>query len=160
MLHFCSESCQTANEIKSSPIKAGKFTIEGWLFPSTPPPHFRAFPVGSNDKVLLFISAEGGSARGNYTQINMAVCAGNGSDELPTDKLYVVYVANELDHQMFIEFFITDEGEPEVPLPHCVCPSSIAQTEMFCKSTQVQKLISAVLLSKGIPNLSCLKASV
>ena len=159
MLHFCSESCQTEHRIKSSPIKPGKFNIEGFVFPSTPPPHFRAFPVGSNDKVLLFISAKGGSARGNYTQINMAVCAGNSSG-LPTDKLYVVYVADELHHQMFIEFFNTDQGEPEMPLPHCICPSSIAQTEVFRKSAQVEKLISAVLLSKGIPNLRCLKASV
>ena len=160
VLYFCSESCETVHKIRSSPVESGKFTVEGWMPPSAPPPHFRAFPVGSNDKVLLCINVEGGSARGNCTQINMAVCAGDVSDERPADKLYVVYVTNELDHQMFIEFFVNNEGEPEMPLPYCLCPSSIAQTEVFRKSNQVQKLISAVLLSKGIPNLGCIKLSL
>lgn len=160
MLQFCSKSCQTVHKSRSSPARPGEFTIKEWMPPSSPPPHFRAFPVGSNDKVLLSIYAEGGSARGNCTQINMAVCAGNGGAGLSAEGLYVAYVANELEHQMFIEFFVTSEGEPKMPLPYCLCPNAIEQVELFHKTAQVQKLIRAVLQSKGIPNLNCIKSSL
>ena len=158
ILHFCSESCRsTHNKTKFFPVTSGEFDSNVWLPPSTPPPHFRAFPIGSSHKLLLSISAEGGSPRGNYTQVNMAVCTGDGKDGIPADKLYVAYVANELNHQIFIEFFVSDSGEPEMPLPYCLCSNSAELIEAFRKSNQVKKIISAVLLSKGVPNLCYLK---
>ena len=157
VLRFCSEPCQSTHKIRFSPVKSQQPAFEVCIPPSTPPPHFRAFPIGSSHKLLLSISAEGGSPRGNYTQLHMAVCAGDGKDGLPADKLYVACFVNELDHPIFLEFFITDAGEPEMPLPYCLCPTSIALTEMFRKTNQVKNLLSAALLSKEIPSLHCLK---
>ena len=92
----------------------------------------------------------------------MAVCYTrdiNSEDGLPADKLYAAFVANELDHPIFLDFFITDDGKPEEPLPYCVCSTSVAMTERLCRTNEVYKLISDALISKGVPNLSCLKFS-
>ena len=91
---------------------------------------------------------------------NMVVCCTgdiDGEDGLPADKLYAAFTANEMDHPMFIDFFITDDGKPEKPLPYCLCPTSVAVTEGLCKSNEIKRLISNALLSKGVPNLSCLR---
>ena len=93
--------------------------------------------------------------------VNVAVCYTGDTvshkDELPADKLYVAFVATELDHPMYIEFFITDDGKPDQPLPYCLCPTSVAVTERFCKTNEVQELISKALFSKQVPNLTFLK---
>ena len=94
--------------------------------------------------------------------INVAVCYTgdiNSEDGLPADKLYAAFVANELDHPIFLDFFITNDGKPEEPLPYCICSTSVAMTERLRRTNEVYKLISDALISKGVPNLSCLKFS-
>ena len=93
------------------------------------------------------------SAKGKYTQINLAICTGDGENGYPADKPYVAFATSDLHHQMFIEFFISDDGQPEIPLPYAVNETTINVVEMLRKTRQVEYFISLALSSKGIPNL-------
>ena len=93
------------------------------------------------------------SARGKYIRANLAICAGDGKNGYPVDKPYVAFAIFELHHQMFIEFFVSDDGEPEMPLPYAVNETTMKVTKMLRKTNQVRHFISRALLAKGIPNL-------
>ena len=151
VLRFCSKSCQTFERV--SPIKEPAFTTEIWTSPTPPVPHFRTFPVSETHKTLLCIHALGMSARGKYTRVNLAICAGDGKDGYPVDKPYVAYAIFELHRQQFIEFFVSDDGDPETPLPYAVNETAMKVTKTFCETNQVRYFISRVLSAKGIPNL-------
>ena len=60
---------------------------------------------------------------------------------------------SDLHHKMFIEFFISDDGHPEIPLPYAVNETAISMFEMLRKTRQVEYFISLALSTKGIPNL-------
>ena len=151
VLRFCSKSCQAFERV--SPIKEPAFTTEIWTSPTPPVPHFRTFPVSETHKTLLCIHALGMSARGKYTRVNLAICAGDGKDGYPVDKPYVAYAIFELHRQQFIEFFVSDDGDPETPLPYAVNETAMKVTKTFCETNQVRYFISRVLSAKGIPNL-------
>ena len=74
------------------------------------------------------------SAKGKYTQINLAICAGDGESGYPADKPYVEFATSGLHHQMFIEFFVSDDGQPETPLPYAANETAINVVEMLRKN--------------------------
>ena len=151
VLRFCSQSCKAFE--RESPIKKPAFATEVWTPPTAPVPRFRTFPISKTHKTLLCINALGMSARGKYTQINLAICAGDGENGYPADKPYVAFATSDLHHQMFIEFFVSDDGQPEIPLPYAVNETAINVVEMLRKTRQVEYFISLALSSKGISNL-------
>ena len=152
VLRFCGESCQAFTKV--SPAQQPSFATAFWTPPENPPfPHFRTFPVSETHKTLVCIDASGTSTTGKHTRVNLAICAGDGKDGYPVDKPYVAYAIFELHRQQFIEFFVSDDGDPETPLPYAVDDTAMKVTKTFCETNQVRYFISHVLSAKGFPNL-------
>ena len=76
VLCFCSQSRKAFE--RGSSIKEPAFATEVWTPPTAPVPRFRTFPISKTHKTLLCINALGISTKGKYTQINLAICAGDG----------------------------------------------------------------------------------
>ena len=63
------------------------------------------------------------------------------------------FATSDLHHQLFIEFFVSDDGQPAITLPYAVNETTVNMFEMLRKTRQVEYFISLALSSKGIPNL-------
>ena len=63
------------------------------------------------------------------------------------------FATSDLHHQLFIEIFVSNDGQPAITLPYAVNETAINMFEMLRKTRQVEYFISLALSSKGIPNL-------
>jgi len=153
VLRFCSKSCQAFTKVVP-PTQRPSFATAFWTPPEKPPfPHFRTFPVSETHKTLVCIDAFGMFATGEHTRVNLAICVGDGKDGYPVDKPYVAYASFEFHCQQFTEFFVSDDGDPETPLPYAVNEAAMKVTKMLHETNRVRYFISRVLSAKGIPNL-------
>ena len=114
-----------------------------------PPPALRS--VSLSHQELMFIRGHCQTSKGPLT-INMTVCVGDGSEDYPTDRFYVVYNHRTIFHQQFLEFFISDALCPDQLLPSL--STSTAALLAFMGMSQMVKEIQTVL-SKALKILHC-----
>jgi len=111
---FCSKHCQdlSPEHYKSMEI----FDLCTREIPSNIFIH--CAPLSSSHKILQHIFIRKLNNMDFPCEIEIAVCAGDGTKGCPTSKPYVVFYSHHLFHQLFLEFFINSQLTAEEPLPH------------------------------------------
>ena len=86
------------------------------------------------------------------------ICIGDGSFRLPLGKLYAIWQFRNTQEQLFVSFFLNDEYEPQEPVWHPHCNSSVTKA-VDLAFLHLKQRIHCVLQDLKFTNLSAFVAS-
>ena len=154
---FCSESCQL--------LSPGMFSSPQvfLISPTTPPPqgvYIHCDPINQQHREIQHIYTRRLNKKKFPCEIEICLCVGDGTDGCPPNRPYIVFYSHHLFHQLFAEFFVSEELLAEEPLPHTANEASWNSILQLNEAMAVRKILeSADVLETTMAQIHQLKSS-